>query len=205
MVCYGEETETKKKNCKKYLTGMTTGTAANDSLENDGMAPFRWRRWRRRPWIYCNAEMEKTTKKQGPSIGEIDIFSVKDMLHVKLNHAKRAHFSSSVGLLGEYSTGAMLARDGKTTMDSDPNAYGQEWQVRVGAEDPQLFSTLRAPLFPDSCILPPKPGEGTAGRFLMEETEAREACADWGDDEIDECIFDVMATGDVEMAYAGHY
>jgi hypothetical protein len=38
-------------------------------------------------------------------------------------------FTNSKGLMGSYETGEMLARDGVTVLN-DPNAFGQEWQVR---------------------------------------------------------------------------
>jgi hypothetical protein len=38
-------------------------------------------------------------------------------------------FTNSTGLMGSYETGEMLARDGVTILN-DPNAFGQEWQVR---------------------------------------------------------------------------
>ena len=38
-------------------------------------------------------------------------------------------FVNSTGLMGNFETGAMLARDGVTVLN-DPNEFAQEWQVR---------------------------------------------------------------------------
>jgi hypothetical protein len=99
-----------------------------------------------------------------------------------------------------------LSRDGKTVM-SDANAFGQEWQVLD--TDPTLFQTARLPQHPQKCIMPSAKATSTLRRRLEESSmdqlaAAEKACAHWGKGK-DDCVFDVLATGDLEMAEAGEY
>jgi hypothetical protein len=102
----------------------------------------------------------------------------------------------------------MLARDGNTVLD-DPNAFGQEWQVLD--TEPSLFQTLRLPQHPMECTLPPPVEASQLRRRLLEtssvnELDAEKACAQWGEGEgKDDCVFDVLTTGDLEMAMVGAY
>lgn len=91
----------------------------------------------------------------------ITLSSFKDLVSVKIDGGNHANFGESVGIMGSFS-GEMLARDGtvmRAAVDmadqgiSHTNAFGQEWQVREG-EDPMLFTTRRAPQYPQKCILP---------------------------------------------------
>jgi hypothetical protein len=116
------------------------------------------------------------------------------------------HFGDSVGLMGDFGEGRMLARDGKTVLD-DANAFGQEWQVLD--TEPTLFQNLRLPQHPMECTLPP-PIQATSQlrRRLLEssvdERAAEKACEHWGEGK-DDCVFDVLTTGDLEMAVVGAY
>ena len=111
-----------------------------------------------------------------------------------------ADFADSVGLLGDYHTGDMVARDGKVMSNFD--AFGFEWQV--SPEDAQLFSELRAPQLPfEMCRLPTaaRPNRrALRGRSAELMAEAMEACAHVSGSDFDLCTDDVMTTGDVGMA-----
>ena len=94
----------------------------------------------------------------------------------------------------------MLARDGTTEL-SDPNEFGQEWQVRT--HEPRLFqNSERYPQYPQKCVLPDLRAAGRRLGHSLALEAAEEACAHWTKNK-NECIFDVMATGDLELAHAG--
>jgi hypothetical protein len=110
-------------------------------------------------------------------------------------------FEGSLGLLGDWATGKRLARDGKTEMydSEDATAFALEWQVRD--TDPQLFSTARFPQWPTQCT-PPKKMMGNRLGLSHMTKQAEEACKHWKTD-MDDCIFDVIATRDVLVAAEG--
>jgi hypothetical protein len=130
---------------------------------------------------------------------------LKDFVSVLFEKGKSKHFGDSVGLMGAFGRDHMLARDGETVLD-DPNEFGQEWQVLDS--EPRLFQSNRLPQHPQVCTLPP-PKEVTQLRRRLsespiEELAAEQACARWGEGKAD-CIFDVLATGNLEMAMVGAY
>ena len=63
-----------------------------------------------------------------------------------------------------------------------------------------IFLTSCRVSLPSQCRLPDPKTEGRRrlGQSISEEV-ARKACAHWGD-AVDQCVFDVMATGDLEYA-----
>jgi hypothetical protein len=110
-------------------------------------------------------------------------------------------FKGSLGLLGDWETGKRLARDGVTELNGeDATEFALEWQVRD--TEPMLFKDARFPQFPQTCT-PPAPREATRLGFSNFEKEAEAACAHWKED-IEDCIFDVIATRDVLVAEEGH-
>jgi len=110
-------------------------------------------------------------------------------------------FRGSLGLLGDWETGKRLARDGVTELNGeDATDFALEWQVRD--DEPLLFKDARFPQFPQTCT-PPAPREATRLGFSNFEKEAEAACAHWKED-IEDCIFDVIATRDVLVAEEGH-
>merc|ERR1712176_534723 len=115
-------------------------------------------------------------------------------------------FEGSLGLLGEWPTGRKLARDGKTEFVDingpldDATAFAAEWQVRD--DEPMLFQDARIPQFPTKCTPPAERPGGRLGDTLFKQ-EAEEACSHWEQD-MDDCIFDVMATRDIMVAQEGH-
>ncbi|KAL7559871.1 hypothetical protein ACA910_005370 [Epithemia clementina (nom. ined.)] len=108
----------------------------------------------------------------------------------------------SRGMLGRYSDGALVARDGVTVIE-DPNEFGAEWQVRD--TEPKLFVVDRHPQFPDRCFLP-DPSIATKRRLRTDPNliqQAETACEDAID--VETCLFDVLATGDIGMADASSF
>lgn len=117
-------------------------------------------------------------------------------------------FKDSLGLLGEWSTGKKLGRDGKTEFvvngvddEEGATAFVLEWQVRD--TEPKLFQDARFPQFPTTCTPPAKKPTGRLGSDKLLRKEAEKACSHWEQDR-DDCIFDVMATRDVLVAQEGH-
>lgn len=113
-------------------------------------------------------------------------------------------FKGSLGLLGDWETGKKLARDGATEIEVDPmdaEAFALEWQVRDS--EPMLFQKARFPQFPTTCIPAVKINMNRLGAMSLRK-EAEEACSHWKDD-MEDCIFDVIATRDVLTAEEGHF
>jgi hypothetical protein len=126
---------------------------------------------------------------------KIDLISRKiGWPSLKMNSGGHGLFEGSVGLLGEYSTGKKLARDGVTEMnDDDPTSYALQWQVRD--TEPMLFRDVRAPQYPAKCKPPAKMMGNRLGISHMKK-EAEKVCAAWKEDK-DDCIFDVLASRDL--------
>jgi hypothetical protein len=138
----------------------------------------------------------------------IKLKTYKDFVSVLIEQGHSKHFSDSVGLMGDFQMGHMIARDGKAVMD-DANAFGQEWQVLD--TEPSLFQTVRLPQHPHQvCTLPPPMKTSQLRRRLSESSSsvdqlaAEKACEHWGEGK-DDCVFDVLTTGDLEMAVVGAY
>ena len=58
----------------------------------------------------------------------VSIEAFKGFLAVNVKAVKPENFENAVGLMGSYPTGAKVARDGTTIIDT-PNLFGKEWQV----------------------------------------------------------------------------
>jgi hypothetical protein len=143
---------------------------------------------------------------------EIVIKTFKEMVSVRMEPFKEKairnhYFSSSLGLMGSFDDepGKLLARDGVTVID-DHNAFGQEWQVQD--TEPMLFVAAdRAPQYPAKCVLPSTSAAEKQRRLglTVAQIAAEEACGHWEPHVRDLCIYDVMASGDLELAAAGGY
>jgi hypothetical protein len=136
----------------------------------------------------------------------IKVKTYKDFVSVLIEQGKSEHFHDSIGLMGDFTMGHMIARDGKTVID-DANVFGQEWQVLD--TEPTLFQTVRFPQHPNICTMPTPVQASELRRRLSESSSvdqlaAEKACAHWGGGK-DDCVFDVLATGDLEMAMVGAY
>ena len=63
----------------------------------------------------------------------------------------------------------------------------------------------REPQFPTKCTMPgPTKESRRLGESIAEEAAA-EACGHYDGAEMDMCIYDVMASGDLELAQAGAF
>ncbi|CAB9523311.1 unknown protein [Seminavis robusta] len=129
----------------------------------------------------------------------IKLSTFKDMVTVMIENGSSADFGTSVGLMGKFGDGALLARDG-TTVIGDHNLFGQEWQVL--ASEPQLFQTS-SQFLGKRCV----PPATTKGRrrlgVTISKDAAEKACDHHKDMKMqDMCVFDVIAMGDLEVAHA---
>ena len=111
-------------------------------------------------------------------------------------------FSTSAGMMGAFSTGEKLGRDGVTIID-DTDEFGQEWQVLP--TESKLFHENGDDIVqaPTHCEIPSK----TEMRRRLDEAhltveEAEMACSRINPDEFDLCVFDVMASNDKNLAGA---
>lgn len=136
----------------------------------------------------------------------ITISTFKDLVSVKVTSGNIHHFRYTHGLMGSW-TGHLMARDGVTEMSmEDPNAFGQEWQVR--ADEPQLFRVARAPQASDfeKCKLPEVGGatmpQRRLGEAAVNSRAAEVACSHLEGIQKDNCVFDVIALGDLNLAGA---
>ena len=102
------------------------------------------------------------------------------------------------GLLGTTGTPGLIGRDGVTVLT--PQQMGLEWQVGP-ADHPPMFMTARAPQYPAQCNLPSTSNSRRLGEDSARRRVAEKACADVSDpEEIDDCIFDVIQSGDPGLA-----
>lgn len=140
----------------------------------------------------------------------LTIRSWKQMVNVKFNNAVEHDFKDSVGMMGDFYEGALKGRDG-VTLFMDENEFGQEWQVT--AAEPMLFNS-RPELEGKKCQLPTKLEvaaiEQKRLRRRLSETGVNQAaaelaCAKFEGDQKEMCIYDVIATGDLEAAQGGAF
>ena len=70
---------------------------------------------------------------------------------------------------------------------------------RSADTEPMLFHTIRAPQFPETCILP----SVTSRRLKMTDRRmAEEICSNVAANMVEFCIQDVMLTGDKDIAHS---
>lgn len=154
--------------------------------------------------------LEHTATKKGRQVykihlggkQEIDIREFHDWITITILHASPEDFHSSSGLMGSFQDGTWYARDNTTVMTS-LNEFGQEWQVRAST-DGLLFQTPSP--YPDKCHIPTETDMKAMQRRLGESKVQREdaivACSHWGNS-IEDCVMDVLASGDLGLAGNG--
>ena len=100
------------------------------------------------PYTHGTAKIYQLDLNQGDKI----LFrNYKHFLTVDVS-GNEEDFGTSVGLLGDYETGSMIARDGETVI-TDADMFGLEWQVRN--DEPTLFLETREPQHPvETCKMP---------------------------------------------------
>ena len=158
------------------------------------------------------------TEKKVSMAGQFEVRTYRRAVSVRLNESAKAKidfyvkdngmpyfnvdaggtdmFEGSVGLLGDWETGQFIARDGMTVVGGS-EAHALEWQVRD--TEPVLFQSIRAPQFPATC-LPPKKMLGKRLGDTHMRAKAEKVCAAHKSGDIDNCIFDVMATRNMNAA-----
>lgn len=131
----------------------------------------------------------------------IQINTLKDWVNIKVIGANEENFGNATGMMGEFRTGTMLARNGMTVLE-DPEQFGNEWKVLDS--EPKIFQNDHSA---SQCTMPTTKASvrrRLGGSVAQEAAEG--ACAvhfDTDSDLIGMCIFDVLASGDLEMANAG--
>lgn len=169
----------------------------------------------------ANSKSRSYTIDLGSKDSKIEIKTYKEFVRVNFNKPNKEVYGDAIGLLGDFTTGKKLGRDGVTEIE-DINEFGQEWQVLPGA--PMLFHELSGPQAPfQQCVMPNKNAAakkrhrhrhrhrhrrlGKAGEVEEDITEVTElqakiACKKAGvsESELESCVYDVMATEDIEMA-----
>lgn len=135
---------------------------------------------------------------------KIVLSTFREFVSVDFRGSTSHSFGNTVGVLGDYKTGNTLARDGVSVID-DFVQLGSEWQVLPA--DPKLFHEMEEPQFPSYCIVPEDP-RGERRRRLDESTisvEAAEAACSKAlshDLDIKDCVYDILATQDMDMVGA---
>jgi hypothetical protein len=134
---------------------------------------------------------------------KIVISTFKEFVRVDFVNGSDESFGNTVGMLGDFRSGKTLGRDGLTELD-DFIKLGNEWQVLP--DETMLFHDISKPQFPEKCIEPEDPrGERRRrlGESSITEEQAEAACAAIKDTlDRKDCVYDVLATQDVEMVGA---
>lgn len=129
----------------------------------------------------------------------ISIETYKKFVRVNFKPKTEQKFAGGLGMLGSQPDGRKLARDG-TTVIEDPLEFGQEWQVL--ATEAKLFhgEGVETPL---KCVMPSdteKSQSRRLGQSMITHEDAEVACAHAWEGDRDACIFDVLASNDLDSA-----
>jgi hypothetical protein len=126
-----------------------------------------------------------------------------EFLAVSVDDAEEEDFGDAVGLMGHFHTGKLVGREGDIMTDT--TEFGSEWQVRN--TEIMLFAEVQEPQYPTHCRMPLSPNamERRLSESMMSYDQAEKACADWGEEARESCIYDVLSTGDLTMAAAGAF
>lgn len=128
----------------------------------------------------------------------------KTWVAVNLKAVNDRQWAGSLGLMGSYPHGEMVARDGVTVFDAkDTDAFGKHWQVL--STEPMLFHTPGEGVHhPQECAMPEvtKKSSRRLGEYGIAMEAAELACAHVDPHHKDSCVYDVMASNDIEMAGA---
>lgn len=135
-------------------------------------------------------------------LGDGDAISMetyKNFVRVNMGSKTTQKWEGSAGLLGSFPEGKMFARDGKTIFGKEKaNEYGLEWQVRPS--EGMLFHDMEGAQAPQQCVMPDKTQKRKLGESMMSQEDAAEACAHVTFEDLDECIYDVLSTNDIDLA-----
>ena len=131
----------------------------------------------------------------------LDIYSTKHFMGVKVGGSTK-YLEGSLGLLGDYHTGDMIARDGRIMNNFED--FGFEWQVTPS--DPKIFMNAREPQLPyERCRMPAISAESRRRKLRGTDRElyeqAVEACTkNHIPANVQSCIDDVVFTGELGLA-----
>lgn len=129
----------------------------------------------------------------GEPNANIHISLWKGMISVRVD----AKLENTDGMLGIHGMTGMIGRDHATQLD-DPNEMGQQWQVTD--IEPMLFHEVRAPQYPERCVLPSTTSRRLRGVLsTVEMALVEKACADVDPDMKQFCKEDVLLTGDYKI------
>jgi hypothetical protein len=136
--------------------------------------------------------------------GVLEIKVYNEFVSVLMRDVQAEDFHDSVGLMGSFQDGQLVGRNGSTIFQ-DAYEFGFEWQVRD--TDSMLFQEARFPQFPAKCTMPAIPSsdhrrlsEVVGGAGMIPRAEAEKACQHLPVEDRDACVYDVITTGDLEMA-----
>lgn len=122
-----------------------------------------------------------------------------DMVNFRVENGGPENFETATGMMGSYSNGSLLARDGATVMKKNQlDRFGQEWQVQ--ADEGELFQ-LPSPY--KHCVLPSniQQSRRRLGEASVSKEAATIACARFKENrKRDMCVLDVIAMADLEAA-----
>jgi hypothetical protein len=125
---------------------------------------------------------------------KISITNFRTMLSINVN----ANLRDTVGMLGSSVSSGLVGRDGNTIEVGRSDEMGLQWQVQN--TEPMLFNEIRAPQFPETCVLPMV---NTSRRLRQSEKmyqQAKVACTGLEGEIQKFCIEDVILTGDVAVS-----
>ena len=130
------------------------------------------------------------------------------MVSVNILKADKRRFVDSRGMIGEFGVhGRMVSRDGLRVIE-DPIEMAAEWQVQPDIDGPMIFQSAgQGPQYPEQCKMPNL--EAVSERRLGEtvsESAAKAACSKiQNEQEKLNCVADVLATGDLDLAAAAAF
>jgi len=131
----------------------------------------------------------------------IEIQTWNAMVRVNFKNASSNKFDKSLGMMGAFSTGEKLARDGITEVH-DFNKFVQEWQVLP--TEPKLFHEVGGvPQSTASCDIPSSSDmRRRLGEVSITAEEAETACSQVEPALFDMCVFDIMVSNDKDLVGA---
>jgi len=133
----------------------------------------------------------------------VSIETFKDFVRVNAKAVYAPTFEGTDGMMGVYPNGDLMSRDGTTVM-TDVNEFGNEW--RVLSNEPMLFhSNHESSKHGEHCAMPTEKTSEQhrrrrLGESLVSQGDADMACLAVDEVHFNDCVFDVLATNDKEMA-----
>ncbi len=131
---------------------------------------------------------------------EIEIRTYKEYVRVDFKRPKENLYANTVGILGDFTTGKKLGRDGVAIFE-DYNEFGQEWQVLLS--EPRLFHDIDGSKYPKKYGIPSAVEmRRRLGESSITREDAELACSRVISDDFDFCVFDVITLNDKGAAGA---